>query len=345
MRLPYLWIAILALPLIACKKDKQPAVTLDTIKTDDYIPCISDRWDEIGYEGEYGYTQFVYNNKYYEPENDATTAGNNRTHVFDGSVWTVKTSDIPFRTDKARIVFTIGNKGYAGVYIDDEVPIRLYEYNITTNTWVRKADFPGEAKFGIASFAAGGKGYAVGGYHIEYAQNLEYPYTAQTWEYDPLLNNWTRKKSLTITRAQSVGFSVDNKGYITNGLFPVNAGYCESTLKYDPDTDEWTRVADYPGIGRTKSVSFTIGNYAYVGGGFNGSPREDFYKYNPSNNTWASVDDIPITDFNTYLRHPFSINSKGYVSYGISGTYTRGLLKYTPTTCGYVFEPTTTTGN
>jgi N-acetylneuraminic acid mutarotase len=55
-------------------------------------------------------------------------------------------------------------------------------------------------------------------------------------------------------------------------------------------TYSYTSVAVFPGSARDATVSFTLNNKGYVGLGENSSTKfQDFYRYDPTSNTWASV--------------------------------------------------------
>ncbi|PKQ64961.1 hypothetical protein BZG02_03695 [Labilibaculum filiforme] len=86
----------------------------------------------------------------------------------------------------------------------------------------------------------------------------------------------------------------------------------------------WVKKDDFSGAGRNNAVTFTIGNYAYVGCGYDGEDRlNSFKKFDLTNETWTSVES-PGENFE--LRQnavAFSANGKGYVGTGFNGDYTR----------------------
>ncbi|MFI5151029.1 MAG: T9SS type A sorting domain-containing protein [Bacteroidia bacterium] len=77
----------------------------------------------------------------------------------------------------------------------------------------------------------------------------------------------------------------------------------------------WTKMANFPGTPRNNSVNFTIGHYAFVGMGNNGSTTyNDFYKWNQATNTWSA---IPIYPGGGAIGNiAFAANGKGYVGMG-----------------------------
>jgi N-acetylneuraminic acid mutarotase len=82
----------------------------------------------------------------------------------------------------------------------------------------------------------------------------------------------------------------------------------------------WVSKASFPGGAREKAVSFTIGNKAYIGLGFDGTnKRKDFWEYDPANNTWKQKKDFPGAA--RELAVGFAIGSKGYVGTGDTSSF------------------------
>jgi GH15 family glucan-1,4-alpha-glucosidase len=99
---------------------------------------------------------------------------------------------------------------------------------------------------------------------------------------------------------------------------------------------QWKQIPDYPGLGQTDAVAFSIGSKGYVGTGFGiggGSSyhTKDFWEYDPNTNAWTQK-----ADFGGNLREyavGFSIGSKGYVGTGYDNfnlAYKKDLWEYDP---------------
>jgi N-acetylneuraminic acid mutarotase len=77
----------------------------------------------------------------------------------------------------------------------------------------------------------------------------------------------------------------------------------------------WTRKADFSKMSRTGAVGFSIGDKGYVGtGGASGREFNDFWEYDPSQDTWTQL-----ADFGGVGREDavgFSIGDKGYIGTG-----------------------------
>lgn len=153
-------------------------------------------------------------------------------------------------------------------------------------------------------------------------------------------SRWTKKKNFPGgPRYGAVSFTIDGKGYIATGYNGFD-GYMRDLWEYDPQTDTWTQKAPFPGEARIFAESFVINNEGYVGLGSNNHGRDDglfkdFYKYNPSLDSW-----IKISDFGGYARHSaasFVVSNEAYVGTGFWGrgspysiNYANDIWKYDP---------------
>lgn len=80
----------------------------------------------------------------------------------------------------------------------------------------------------------------------------------------------------------------------------------------------WIRRSDFEGVTRSGAVSFTIGNLAYAGLGFDGDDYlKDFWQYDPQLDFWQRVDDFPGQGRTGAVA--FSIGDKGYMGTGYQG--------------------------
>jgi N-acetylneuraminic acid mutarotase len=253
-----------------------------------------------------------------------------------------KQADLPMATYSAAS-FSIGDTVYSvsGMIANPLGPrilsSQLWAYNRNTNTWTRKADFPGTAFYGGKGFAINGKGYVVNGWDA----NGSTSYANSTlWQYDPGTDTWISKAVFPGTaRYTSAAFVLNNKGYIACGFSPyVNDMYC-----YDPTSNSWSAKANFPGIARQALASFVIGGEAYVGLGATGDnhgsyfTNNDMYKYNDVTDTWTRISDLPANAVSS--PYAFALGGEGYIVNGLDQsnyTYNTGasnrVWKYTPST-------------
>ena len=180
--------------------------------------------------------------------------------------WTRK-ADFPGPARIDAVGFGVGGKAYAGTgdAIVGSTRVKLkdwWEYNVATDQWTQKADFPGLAieyttGFVIQDKLYMGLGLAVSGGAV-----------AEWWVYDPSTDQWTRKANFPGTAYKNTftncTFVIANKGYVLR--YNERANFWQ----YDPGTDQWKEQAFFDPV-RMNSVAFAIGNKGYLGTG-TGSP-------------------------------------------------------------------------
>lgn len=111
---------------------------------------------------------------------------------------------------------------------------------------------------------------------------------------------WTQKSNLPITSTERVSFSIGSYGY------KFNANATNNFYRYDPSTNTWAQMTDFPGPQRYQATYFTIGNYGFIGSGNkNNNYYTDFYKYDVGTNSWSSIAAYPDT---VTAAFSFSIN-------------------------------------
>ena len=87
--------------------------------------------------------------------------------------------------------------------------------------------------------------------------------------------------------------------------------------------------SDFGGTKRYGAVAAAIGGKIYVGTGYDGANKKDWWEYDPTANTWTQK-----TDFGGTARHyavAAAINGKIYVGTGYDGAYRKDWWEYDPT--------------
>ena len=253
----------------------------------------------IGFPVDRGYQRFMYR---YDPSLD---------------VWK-RMADLPpaGKATVQAVGFAIGEKGYVCGGVENAT---LWEYDPATNLWSQRINCPRAIKEGIG-FAITLKAYVgLGGAN-------EIDYKNDFYEYDPSKNKWTQLNDFPgAPRRGSIGFSMNGKGYTGLGYKDIgsnNHGYFKDLWEYDPLTDDWTRLPDFPGEAREDAIGFGIDGAIYVGmGGIN-----DFYKYDLKTKEWSTLNYIP----GNYRISAFSfcIGSGIYYGGGMSPNLTSDMWKY-----------------
>ncbi|HVW59646.1 MAG TPA: kelch repeat-containing protein, partial [Puia sp.] len=103
----------------------------------------------------------------------------------------------------------------------------------------------------------------------------------------------------------AASFVIGDSAYVGTGYNPNTPNTKLNTVfKYVPDpipstptgydsaSGGWTQVAPFPTAkGRMRAVGFSIGGYGYIGSGTEDgvTPLADFYKYDPSTNSWSQI--------------------------------------------------------
>ena len=91
---------------------------------------------------------------------------------------------------------------------------------------------------------------------------------------------------------------------------------------------------DFSGFARSSAVGFSIGDKGYVGTGYTGIFRKDFWEYDSINDSWTQK-----ADFGGSARESavgFSIGDKGYVGTGYTGIRMKDFWEYDPTNNAWI---------
>lgn len=134
----------------------------------------------------------------------------------------------------------------------------------TLGVWYRRSDFDGRAREDAAGFVIGNRGYLCGGYRGKDQREKD------CWEYNIDNDWWTQCKDMpddATARNGAAGFAVGSKGYVTTGYTvykdddPMHTGgyaYLKDTWEYDPATNEWRQMDDYPGDARINAIALSL---------------------------------------------------------------------------------------
>lgn len=236
------------------------------------------------------------------------------------------------------VAFSIGLKGYVGTGQDGSSAFHndLWEYNSSANSWMQKASMPTLGRNLAVGFSIGNKGYIGSGQW----GNPAYRHS-DFWQYNPATNTWVGKANIPGARSFAVGLAIDGKGYIGTGLDSLTANFRDDFWEYDTLTDTWVQKLNFPGGTRIDidGAHFAISNYVYIGSGRSLVSGlwvyyNDFWKYNPSNDTWTQIPNLPAIA--RLGASSFSINNKGYIGLGFwynnFQNYLNDLWEYTDTT-------------
>src|SRR5258706_5549 len=220
--------------------------------------------------------------------------------------------------------FTISGKIYVMGGVDNSANILkdFWEYDIASNTWTHKPDFPGPERYGAVSFVLNNKGYiATGGNDFGYLDDL--------WEYNPVSSSWTAKANFPSNYTVDAGaFVLDSALYVVGGVNLNPVGLSNQFCKYDPVTDSWTQLSAFNGAAIAGEFAVSTGIRAFAGTGYhaNLTTRNDLWEFTiPSgineNNLQENISTIypnPASDFITVVMNP-SLTGSPYVISDICG--------------------------
>lgn len=203
------------------------------------------------------------------------------------------------------------------------------------DAWTQIPSFTNKNRKLAASFVIGDKAYVGTGLASLPILVLK----KDLWQYDPLTGIWTQKADFGgAPRAGAVAFSVGSKGYVGTGTVNWDGDdYTDDFWEYDPVSNSWIQIADFPEGHRGGAVGFSINTKGYMGTGFNAETQDskkDFWEYDPSTDSWTKKMSFPGTSRSYAIG--FTIGSKGYIGTGSSdGVPRNDFYEYDPGTNGW----------
>ncbi len=187
-----------------------------------------------------------------------------------------------------------GTKAYIGFGgADGDIFNDLWEYDTESQEWTQLADCPCTARYHPAFIQLDDKIYVGMGNN---PNNLK-----DWWEYDIPTDTWTQKDDLPgPSRHHPFYFGIDGIAYVGFG-HGNNVGYDLSIYndfyKFDPATDEWTQLNNFPGEGRVAGTQFDYKGKGYIlsGDGDDHSFMEEgeFWEYHPDSDEWIQLTSHP----------------------------------------------------
>lgn len=125
---------------------------------------------------------------------------------------------------------------------------------------------------------------------------------------------WEQLSSMPSARHHPISFSLDGKGYAVTGT-NVSNQLTNTVFEYDPQTDSWKSLANFPGAARSFGIGVVANNKAYIGFGISSSQYlNDLWSYDPSDSSWTRLADCGCSG----RRHPamIAIGNRIYVGLG-----------------------------
>ena len=165
------------------------------------------------------------------------------------------------------------------------------------NLWSKTDDFSAGQRERAVGFSLRGRGYVSCG--LDTANQVK----NDLWEFDPATASWTQKANLpAVGRRNAVSFVIGDYAYVGTGVDNAVApmgNILRDFWKYDPFTNSWSAIPDYPGGGFSGGVyfatAFSIDGKGYVCGGKRAPDTysASLYEYKPSANQWSPRASFP----------------------------------------------------
>ncbi|MEO7044983.1 MAG: DUF4907 domain-containing protein [Ferruginibacter sp.] len=157
----------------------------------------------------------------------------------------------------------------------------------TKKRWTVKENVP----FG---YRGGGFTFVIGQFLYIGSGECYDAMTKDFWRYDPNSQTWTCLAEIPIKCFSGISFSLFQMGYAGLGTeIGTSSGKFENHMfQYDPNTNTWKKIRNFPGTPRIDASVFVIGNNAYAGTGYDGTNTSDFYKYDPLKDDWSRIADF-----------------------------------------------------
>lgn len=197
--------------------------------------------------------------------------------------------------------------------------------------WQKKANAGNAKRNSAVAFSINGKAYAGTGLSSSGGVLADF------WEYDPGLDQWSKKASVPGARYGALAFSIGNYAYVVSG--GGNGFPYADTWRYDPLNNSWTQMKAFPAEGRVFGIAFSAAGKGYVGLGLSvdGSKTyNDMWEYDPASDNWTQRSSYP--GLGRFGAIAFALNGKGYAGTGesASGAQLRDFWQYNPASDSWI---------
>ncbi|TAL63020.1 MAG: hypothetical protein EPN85_01120 [Bacteroidetes bacterium] len=236
--------------------------------------------------------------------------------------WTKK-APFPASSRNYGLGFSVGNKGYYGMGQKQTKPFvyktynDFWEYDLETNSWTQKSDFPGAGRLRAKGFSVNNKIFVGFGYLISAsgANAGSNEYQTDLYAFDPGTNNWIKKNSAYLGRGD-IFFSLKDILYSANPEF-------RTLNKYNAVTDTWferkwekNSVAPNHSNLTGENIGFSSGDKVYIiaSAWKKNKCANQLWELDPNTVTWKQKNDLPLPGNDTIIV--FGAGEKSYVIRG-----------------------------
>ena len=138
------------------------------------------------------------------------------------------------------------------------------------------------------SFVVGDYAYVFGG------RDSAGTYLNDLWQYNTQNDTWTSlgktplKERVNATACVHDGVAYIGLGF--NGRYSNSTGYLQDWWAYDPSTNTWQPLSNYPANTTARAVCMVGDGELYVGYGFCWTYERDMYRYDIAEDKWEYID-------------------------------------------------------
>ena len=112
------------------------------------------------------------------------------------------------------------------------------------------------------------------------------------------------------------GFAVDGTGYLIAGQTPE--GFTNAAYSYDPSSDTWSSLPDFPGEPRGYTIGDVWDGVAWMGFGLNDDgAMNDLWRFDPATGDWTEMASCPCEP----RYHPAFVAHEGHIYMGMGSSF------------------------
>ena len=149
------------------------------------------------------------------------------------------------------------------VYVIENLPNgNVWRFDFSVLKWTNMGKFPYDKPARLVGFDVGERAFVlVEPADIQATSN-------ELYEYLPKENRWVRRANFTgENRRKGAAFISNGKAYFGLGQTPTSGKPLRDIWEYDPASNAWRKVGDYPGTGTIEVLAEGLGNGALIGFG------------------------------------------------------------------------------
>ncbi len=124
---------------------------------------------------------------------------------------------------------------------------------------------------------------------------------------------WNTQANIPEGKHHPITFALNGKGYSLTGTDSTGQP-TDGVFEYDPVTNAWSVLPDFPGLARSYGIGTTADGKAYFGfGATNSSYLKDFWSFDPTSGTYTQLASCDCSS----RRHPAMISTGNRIYVGL----------------------------